>query len=31
LPEPLVARPEFLEVGGGDIEIQSEVRRGAHS
>jgi hypothetical protein len=25
LPEPLVARFDFLEVGGGDVEIESEV------
>jgi hypothetical protein len=31
LPELLVVRPDFLEVGGGDVEIESEVCRGVHS
>jgi hypothetical protein len=26
--EPLVARSDFLEVGGGDVEIESEVSAG---
>jgi hypothetical protein len=31
LPEPIFARTDFLEVGGGDVEIESEVFSGVHS
>jgi hypothetical protein len=31
LPQPLDSRCDFLEVGGGDNEIESEVNNGVHS
>ena len=31
LPQPLAARCDFLEVGGGDNEIESKVNNGVHS